>query len=619
MENICIFRTPRDRVDEHKHCIKSELEFALRSLPIDKLQSAIRIFEDEDKNIQFCAWLRIARDCPLHPQALACYSINDDKKRFYNQPQIKQSIGINYGMQQEIRMPIPGKYPMLTMLLKYLQSNGCNLKDELELAEQLAPALGIYGGWIEPALVDSGNSWKEAKIEYEQYFAAKEMSDGNIYAIKDINGYIRHLICENYADGKVCILPMTFAQHPNYRTPLVCHFIFSPEWWLMGSEQLKLYPEAEVLITNELRCQNSNSAADRIFLRYFFGKEIIPFLKLECLKYRNVKILFNMTSNKLELRINLEEVILLMSRLKELDIKAEIMQINDDEPLNQEISDSGLPNVVFHYKPEKVGIEKIVALGIFHGIKIPENLRPDRYGALRHDSVKPLVNDFLYTSAVTTLTMSSGIDLSLITTSIIVGLKKGQLFSGKWDCCHQISPVCFIQPCTVSRHNALFKQLSADKFTFYELPCGKKENIESRLGNIVKENGSDVFLFEAREIVSDCKKELKIACEWAIKNRLGVVIITSQEDRAAREFFADISFKNIYVWRTGKNKNEYIIEDCPLLIGEPVFFKIMYSNGGWSYEDVELEEICEIPGRNVIRLQEEEEMITTTNNAEDRY
>ena len=516
-------------------------------------------------------------------------------------------------------MPIPGKSPMLTTLFKYLQSNGCSLKDELELAEQLAPALGIYGGWIEPALVDSGNSWKEAKIEYEQYFAAKEMSDGNIYAIKDVDGYIRHLICENYADGKVCILPMTFAQHPNYRTPLVCHFIFSSEWWLMGSEQLKLYPEAEVLITNELHCQNSNPAADRIFLRYFFGKEMIPYLRLECLKSRNVKILLNMTSNKLEMRNNLEETILLMARLKELDIKAEIMQINDAEPLNPENSDSGLPNVVFHCKPEKVGIEKIVTLGISYGIKIPENLRPDRYGALWHDSVKPLVNDFLYTSAVTTLTMSSGTDLSLITTSIIAGLKKGQLFSGKWDCCHQISPICFIQPCTVSRHNALFKQLSADKFTFYELPCGKKEDIESRLGNIVKENGSDVFLFEAREIVSDCKKELKIACEWAIKNRLGVVIITSQEDRAAEEFFADISFKNIYVWRTGKKKNEYIIEDRPLLIGDPVFFKIMYSNGGWSYEDVELEEICEIPGRNVIRLQEEEEMITTTNNAEDRY
>ena len=619
MENICRFRTPRDRGDEHKHCFENKGEFAVRSLPIDKLQTAIRIFEDDDKNIQLCAWLRIARDRPLHPQAPACYSVNDDKKSFYNQPLIAQSIGISYGMQQEIRMPIPGNFPMFTTLLKYLQSNGCSLKDELELAEQLAPALGISGGWIEPALVDSGNSWKEAKIEYEQYFAAKEMSDGNIYAIKDIDGYIRHLICENYADGKVCILPMTFAQHPNYRTPLVCHFIFSPEWWLMGSEQLKLYPEAEVWITNELHCQNSNHAVDRIFLNYFFGKEIIPFLKLECLKYRNVKILFNMTSNKLELRINLEEVILLMSRLKKLDIKAEIMQINDDEPLNQEISDSGLPNVVFHYKPEKVGIEKIVTLGISYGIKIPENLRPDRYGALRHDSVKPLVNDFLYSSAVTTLTMSSGTDLSLITTSIIAGLKKGQLFSSKWDCCHQISPVCFIQPCTVSRHNTLFKQLSADKFTFYELPCGKKEDIESRLGNIVKENGSDVFLFEAREIVSDCKKELKIACEWAIKNRLSVVIITSQEDRAAKEFFADISFKNIYIWRTGKNKNEYIIEDCPLLIGDPVFFKIMYSNGGWSYEDVELEEICEIPGRNVIRLQEEEEMITTTNNTEDRY
>ena len=81
MENICIFRTPRDRVDEHNHCIKSELEFALRSFPIDKLQTAIRIFEDEDKKIQPCAWLRIARDRPLHPQAVACYSINDDKKK----------------------------------------------------------------------------------------------------------------------------------------------------------------------------------------------------------------------------------------------------------------------------------------------------------------------------------------------------------------------------------------------------------------------------------------------------------------------------------------------------------------------------------------------------------
>ena len=226
MENICRFRTPRDRADKCNHSVENKVEFALRSFPIDKLKAAIRIFKDEDKKIQLCAWLSIARDHPLHPQAPACYSINGDKKRFYNQPLIAQSIGISYGMQQEIRMPIAGESPMLTTLFKYLQSNGCSLKDELELAEQLAPALGIYGGWIEPALVDSGNSWKEAKIEYEQYFAAKEMSDGNIYAIKDINGYIRHLIYENYADGKVCILPMTFAQHPNYRTPLVCHLSF---------------------------------------------------------------------------------------------------------------------------------------------------------------------------------------------------------------------------------------------------------------------------------------------------------------------------------------------------------------------------------------------------------
>ena len=122
MANICRLRSPKDRGDEHKRCFENKVEFALRSFPIDKLQAAIRIFEDEDKKIQLCAWLRIARDRPLHPQAPACYSVNDDKKRFYNQPLIAQSIGITYGVQQEIRMPIPGKFPMLTTLLKYLQS-----------------------------------------------------------------------------------------------------------------------------------------------------------------------------------------------------------------------------------------------------------------------------------------------------------------------------------------------------------------------------------------------------------------------------------------------------------------------------------------------------------------
>ena len=599
MANICRLRSPKDRDDEHNHCVKSKVEFALRSFPIEKLQAAIRIFEDEDKKIQLCAWLSIARDRPLHPQAPACYSINGDKKRFYNQPLIAQSIGISYGMQQEIRMPIPGESPMLTTLFKYLQSNGCSLKDELELAEQLAPALGIYGGWIEPALVDSGNSWKEAKIEYEQYFTAKEMSDGNIYAIKDVDGYIRHLICENYADGKVCILPMTFAQHPNYRTPLVCHFIFSPEWWLMGSEQLKLYPEAEVLITNELHCQSGNPAADRIFLRYFFGKEMIPYLRLECLKSRNVKILFNMTSNKQELRINLEEVILLMSRLKELDIKAEIMQINDDEPLNQEISDPGLPNVVFHYKPEKVGIEKIVTLGISYGIKIPGNLRPDRYGVLLNQKRHTLIDGFLNAGELTAVTVHTGVDLTMLACSIVSGLQHGTIFSKKWTCKRKINPALFIKNNTVTRHNIIFEKLSADNCACYEIPTGTKDMIEDRLYHIVKENSFNVLIFENRAIVQEYTKELQIACCWGQKHGIDIVIITSQEDQAAEVFFSDICGKDIHIWWSEKEQYEYIVEDRPLLFGKVTAFKITFKQCKWDVQDNAENELYGIVERNV--------------------
>ena len=41
--------------------------------------------------------------------------------------------------------------------------------------------------------------------------------------------------------------------------------------------------------------------------------------------------------------------------------------------------------------------------------------------------------------------------------------------------------------------------------------------LKKQIEQMLLDSGNEDFQFEAREIVSDCKKELKIACEWAIK------------------------------------------------------------------------------------------------------
>ena len=306
-----------------------------------------------------------------------------------------------------------------------------------------------------------------------------------------------------------------------------------------------------------------------------------------------------MTSNKLELRINLEEAILLMSRLKELDIKAEIMQINDDGPLNPEISDSGLPNVVFRYKPEKVGIEGIVKLGFSYGIKIPENLRPDRYGALIDRERYSLVDGFLNAGEVTAVTVHTGVDLTMVTCSIMSGMKKETIFPKKWSCNRKINPALFIKNNTVARHNIIFEKLSADNCSCYEIPTGTKDMIEDRLKHIVKENSCNVLFFEARQIVQEHRKELQTVCTWGQKHGIDIVIVTSQDDLAAEVFFSDICGKDIHFWWTEKGQYEYLVEDRPLLLGEVTAFKITFKQDRWDVQDNAEDELHEIIERNV--------------------
>ena len=609
--DVCIYAgEPRWREKEAEVSLTSKCEFAGCAFPVGELQRALGVSPGGNPGVlQFGEHLRIARETPQAPTAPPLYGF-DAEGISGTQPLIAGLEAIDYGIPEEVLLPSSERYPVLSKILEFLQANGCEFRSVEELAGQIAPALNVSGQWDDPIVRRNENTWKEAKIEGEQYLQALKSQQGAVWAVRDFDGFIRHLILKTVIDGKAVIVPLTFAQHPKYRQPMVCYFAFSPSWWLVGGELLKRYPEAEAWITNSIDCGNSFDER-RIFLSYFFGKEMIPHLELDCLRGRDIKSLIIKEPDGHETRRNVEEAILLMSRLKSMDIKAEFKIVDKSAPTYHGTAkyhgDLKLPDVISLYSPRDVTIEQVVMMAKAHRIEIPENLRPDRYGALDTNAEQPIVKGFINTGEVTGITIHTGVDITLVACSIVHGLRSGAIFSGKWSCCKNVHPVLFIMTNTAHRHNAIFAKFTNTKFPIYEIPCGAREKIEERLYNIVKENGFNVMIFESRQIVQEYRKELQIACEWAQKHRIGVAVIVSEEDRSAATFFSDISGRDIHFWWSEKIKHEYIVEDRPLLFGDASAFKIMLNRHGWSVQEHAEEELRTLKDRNVTILHQQSE------------
>ena len=608
-DDICIYASePRWREKEEEISLESKGEFAVRAFPLGELQRALGVsLGGNPDELQFGEHLRIARDTPLSPVNPPLYGVTAAGISG-TQPLIVGLEAINYGSSEEVLLPSFARYPVLSTILNFVQANGGEFCSTAELARQIIPALNVTAKWDDPIVRRDENTWKEAKIEGEQSLPALRRSQqGTVFAVCDQDGFIRNLILQTSIDGRSVVLPLTFAQHPRYRQPMVCYFAFSPKWWLMGSEQLKKYPKAEVWITNSFSCSKLFDGR-RIFLSYFFGKEMIRHLELDCLRGRDVKCLIIKETDIQETRRNVEEAIHLMSCLKSMDIKAEFKIVDKSTPTcrgeDRCIGDIIIPNVLFCYRPGDVSIDQIVRLGISYGIEIPENLRPDRYGVLDTTAALPIVQDFINTGEVTGITLHTGVDMTLVACSIVYGLSIGTIFSGKWSC-YKVHPVLFIKANTAPRHNAIFTKFTDTNFSIYEIPCGTREKIEALLCNIMKENVFNVMIFESRQIVQEYREELLIACEWAQKHRIGIAVIVSEEDRSAATFFSDISGRDIHLWWTEKIKNEYIVEDRPLLFGDASASKITLRGHQWSVQEHAEDELRALMDRNVKILHQQ--------------
>ena len=412
--------------------------------------------------------------------------------------------------------------------------------------------------------------------------------------ILTLGGHIRNLVIKVYiAPYHYILLPLTFAQHPNFPQPMVCHHAFSPDWWLFNTNWLKYNPSAEVIISNCWGiCENAFRNEKNVILGYFWGEGMISHLHLECLNGRNVSLLVLESYSTDITRQNLLEAVLLKSRLKSMNINTAILLAEHKSccEASQDVLQS----------TKSITTEALVNMGRKFGIDIPENLSPNRFGRLQQISSRTLIGGFAESGTLTAVTIHHGVDINLVTTAILNGvLQNENIFPDHWPCKSRIIPECFIISSTVNKHQRMLKQSVPESvFTFYGLDNLKKDGAVKCLNGICHENRSDIFIFSGREIIKEYQRELQQACDWAVKNEKAMVVLTSHNDIVSENFIADHAGRDIHIWHSGKNQYEYIIEDRPLLGSKPAFFKIEYKGNIWTTAAVSDDEIRNIDGRN---------------------
>ena len=422
----------------------------------------------------------------------------------------------------------------------------------------------------------------------------------------DITGHLRHLMIRITIDcNRYVLLPLTFAQHPNFPQPMVCHHAFSPDWGLLHPIAFNYNTQPDVIISNcwEI-CEANMCFMNFPVLGYFWGEGMIPHLHLEHLYGKNVKILLLESFDEKITFQNLLEAILLKSKLKAMDIKSEVLLAKKETYSTEDkiYWQNALPNA------KVINTEKLINMCKNAGIDIPENLSPARLGMLNTSLSKTLIEDFVETGIITAVTIHQGVDISFITANLIRGiLQKKHIFADRWKCHRRIIPECFVISSTINRYNQFLSYLSPKKnFTFRGIGVLKHDDVFTCLNSILHENKSDIFIFSGREIIKEYSQELQKTCDWVIRNNKAMVIISSFDGNAAENFIADHAGRNIHIWKSGKKQYEYIIEERPLLNEESSFFKVTYSENNWQTTNVSDEEIRNIEGRNVGMINNDE-------------
>ena len=461
-------------------------------------------------------------------------------------------------------------------------------------AKQLAPALGIGGTWDEPALRKKDLRWKPSKIEY----CMADMTPGRILLpVKDCDGCIRGLIEIRTAPDMV--LPLSYAQDAkDYCFPMACNFTFETSWNLLNVEYLPIFPQAEIVLTNELGVVLGNKPdAQTLILGYAFGFEMIAHLKLEGLRGRRTILLVIHPPNPAEFRENLREAVALLDRFSDLDIPVSIAYteckyagggISRGKFLISE------REIELNYLDERYSAplvmsrDALVKMAMARQILIPDNLRLDRLGRIPERKQTPIIADLLDSGSTTAILAHDGVDISLVCGSLVAGMlgDARYVFPERW----KIMPGCTPVVLTASRARTGIERtiagLHARTCPLYTLPSGTKAEIEQRLAAIRHETGANTFIFTGSQILAEQKKLLEVASVWVQKADVGMVICGNERScSGALDFLDETCWRRFLVLPLCSNDPAYLVKEYDPFSENPQMFKLVLKQGAWATEE----------------------------------
>lgn len=587
-EKYKIKRLFRERNSESDSTLTEKCEYKLRSCPANEWSRVLPGRADNRDTFIFNSeYGKASLDTPAAPWGANGITCQTPLIESYKQTQ--------FGISETKIVSDNRRYPCLSiagMNLPATRSDSLNFY--AMMAKQLAPVLGIHGTWDEPALRKNDLRWQESKIEYDML---NRMPDRILLPVKDYDKCIRHLI--EIKQNPNMVLPLSFAQSENYCVPMECNFTFDPAWDLINSEYLSDFPSADVVITNELGVVLGNKPVYwTVILGYAFGYEMIPYLKLEGLRYRKNTLLVIESPNKAEFRENLKEAINLLSRFIELDIPVNIeyaaQRSHDSWKICRQKCDISGKEVWLEFLDEDYGVplritnDELVEMAMEQQIYIPDNIRLDRLGRIPKRKQTPIIENMLDSGSTTVLIAHDGIDVSRICGSIVAGIlaHTGYVFPEHWEITPGCCPVILAASGSQTGIERTLAELHVGTYNLYTLPSGTKVEIEQRLSAIRHETKANAFIFSGSQILAEQKKLLEVASVWAQKSGAGMLICSHMKSSTGTSDFLDETCaRKFHIFRLRSNDWAYLVAEDNPFSGVPQMFKVVSKHGAWTTEE----------------------------------
>ena len=454
-------------------------------------------------------------------------------------------------------------------------------------------------------------SWRRSFIdpwEYADVVAA-------VLTYYDADSIFSHNAEFVYWHGKLAFLHLAYFQHPDCYQPLRL-YIPVDKPILFNEHKLAQNPKATVLLTDDPGLLWCNSdLPDLIPVGLFGGECEIDNVNIDTLRNRDL-VWPILDDGGPERYRSYGRAVQVKARLAREKIRLEIAVYNI-ESWYFEPSRPSVPERIY-YKVGKlkdfhiVGDAEFIKVAQSLGVRIPDILRPDRFGAVditdKKKDTGELIEGLVAAGEVTTMNEFSGVKQFRFSHAIIDGAVTGGNILGTYHKPkRQLRTLVFVSPGMEQRYLRHWTIANSDSWKLYSsnFLYQSVEDALTTFKGALNEYNADIVLFEAEEFFSGSANRIvtvKSAINFCRQLRKGVIIIFNKDVYmtdipAWLESTAD---RKVNIMPIPNTVQSYVIENFSGLSPKSERFKAEFTDSGIKTSDVSDSELLKIENREVL-------------------